>query len=342
MCPHTSLKVVTTSYPPLIPIDASIDQLDYLIMAEYMQNTMTHPLSQVNMDALETQKFELPIGMVQRSNSTKSTRSDKSICSTSSSVDSSVANSPIETPSTTTPSSNTTPPPPDFVVLSLWPHATPSQIASYVEGYEDLYPTTKVLLLRSSWKSTSPDLDEVTNALTACLEEKVSSSSSHPVLLHLFGQTGALNACSLLRAYRARTTTTLDVRAIVSDTCPALSASDLYSTLLDSPIQFLTILLSLFLTFATAAVSLFAYDTMTHRIRADLTNPGLLPPSVRKCFVFPAQEMMFSWCEMEGRNGLHERREWSVKRTGVDARGRWSGEKERYWLGVEGVWEGGC
>ena len=125
MCPHTSLKVVTTSYPPLIPIDASIDQLDYLIMAEYMQNTMTHPLSQVNMDALETQKFELPIGMVQRSNSTKSTRSDKSICSTSSSVDSSVANSPIETPSTTTPSSNTTPPPPDFVVLSLWPHATP-------------------------------------------------------------------------------------------------------------------------------------------------------------------------------------------------------------------------
>jgi hypothetical protein len=98
MCPHTSLKVVTTSYPPLVPIDASIDQLDYLIMAEYMQNTMTHPLSQVNMDALETQKFDLPAGMVQRSNSTKSTRSDKSICSTSSSVDSSVVNSPIELP----------------------------------------------------------------------------------------------------------------------------------------------------------------------------------------------------------------------------------------------------
>ena len=304
-------------------------------MAGQTPQSATHPLSELNIDALETQKFDLPGGLIQRSNSTRSTRSDKSVSSTSSSVDNSVLNTPVESPRPTTA-------PPSYIVLCLWPHATESQISSYVEGYEDLYPTTKVLLLRSSWKSTSPDLDEVTNALTACLEEKVSSSSSHPVLLHLFGQTGALNACSLLRAYRARTTTTLDVRAIVSDTCPALSASDLYSTLLDSPIQFLTILLSLFLTFATAAVSLFAYDTTTHRIRADLTNPGLLPPSVRKCFVFPAQEMMFSWCEMEGRNGLHERREWSVKRTGVDARGRWSGEKERYWLGVEGVWEGGC
>jgi hypothetical protein len=336
MCPHTALKVITTALPS-IPIDTSIDQLDYLIMAEYLQNSMTHPLSQVNMDALETHKFDLPIGMVQRSNSTRSTRSDRSICSTSSSVDSSVVNSPIETSSPT----KVTPPPPHFVVLSLWPHATPSQIASYVEGYEDLYPTAKVLLLRSSWTSTSPDLDDVANTLTASLEEKA-PTSSHPVLLHLFGQTGALNACSLLRAYRTRTTSSLDVRAVVSDTCPHLTVSDLYSTFLYSPLQFLTILLSLLLTFATAAVSLFAYDNTTHRIRADLTNPGLLPPNVRKCFVFPAQEMMFSWCEMEGRNGLHERREWSVKRTGVDARGKWSGEKERYWLGVEGVWEGGC
>jgi len=293
MCPHTALKVITTALPS-IPIDTSIDQLDYLIMAEYLQNTMTHPLSQVNMDTLETQKFDLPIGMVQRSNSTRSTRSDRSVCSTSSSVDSSVVNSPIETSTPT----KVTPPPPHFVVLSLWPHATPSQIASYVEGYEDLYPTAKVLLLRSSWTSTSPDLDDVANTLTASLEEKP-CSSSQPVLLHLFGQTGALNACNLLRAYRARTTSSLDVRAVVSDTCPHLTASDLYSTFLYSPLQFFTILLSLLLTFAAAAVSLFAYDNTTHRIRADLTNPGLLPPNVRKCFVFPAQEMMFSWCEME-------------------------------------------
>jgi len=311
--------------------------MDFQNMADNMPQSVTHPLSEVNIDALETQRFDLPSGMVQRSNSTRSTRSDKSVSSTSSSVDNSVVNTPVEVSTPT----KKTPPPPHFIVLSLWPHATPSQIASYVEGYEDLYPTAKVLLLRSSWQAASPDLDDVAHTLTGSLEEKT-ATSSHPVLLHLFGQTGALNACSLLRAYRARTATSLDVRAIVSDTCPRLSASDLYSTLLISPTQFFTLLLSVLLTFATAAVSLFAYDNVTHRIRADLTNPGLLPANVRKCFVFPAQEMMFSWCEMSGRNGLHERKEWSVKRTGVDARGRWSGEKERYWLGVEGVWEGGC
>jgi hypothetical protein len=279
--------------------------------------------------------------MVQRSNSTRSTRSDKSVSSISSSVDNSVLNSPIESPKSITS-------PPHYVVLSLWPHATESQISSYVEGYEDLYPSTKVLLLRSSWRGSSPDLDSILYTITGSLEEKsekptsTSTTTSHPVLLHLFGHTGALNACTLLRAYRARTTTVLDVRAIVSDIEPSLDFSDLYTTLLSSPSNFFSLLLALLLSFLTAAVALFTYDDATHRIRADLTNPGLLPASVRKCFVFPAQEMMFSWCEAPGKNGVAERREWSVKRTSVDARGRWSGEKERYWLGVEGVWEGGC
>jgi hypothetical protein len=290
-------------------------------------------LSELNIDALETQKFDLPGGLIQRSNSTRSTRSDKSVSSTSSSVDNSVLNTPIESPRPTTA-------PPHYIVLCLWPHATSSQISSYVEGYEDLYPSSKVLLLRSSWRAGSPDLDAITTTLTDSLDEK--HTASHPVLLHLFGHTGALNACSLLRAFRARTTTVLDVRAIVSDTEPSVSFSDLYATLLSSPAQFFFQLLALLLSFLTAAVSLFTYDDATNRIRADLTNPGILPSTVRKCFVFPAQEMMFSWCDTPGKNGIAERREWSVKRTSVDARGRWSGEKERYWLGVEGVWEGGC
>ena len=332
MHPPISLAAITTAFP-LLPNDQSID---FSTMASPLSQSATLPLSEVNIDALETQKFDLPHGLVQRSNSTRSTRSDKSVSSISTSVDNSALNTPVDSPRSITA-------PPHYVILSLWPHATESQISSYVEGYEDLYPSAKILLLRSSWRAGSPDLDEITTTLTGTLEEKNEKPTiSHPVLLHLFGHTGALNACALLRAYRARTTTVLDVRAIVSDTEPALTFSDLYSALLCSPRQFFTLLLALLFAFLTAAVSLFRYDDATHRIRADLTNPALLPASVRKCFVFPAQEMMFSWCETPGKNGVAERREWSVKRTSVDARGKWSGEKERYWLGVEGVWEGGC
>jgi len=333
MSPRISLKALITSFP-LLPNDQSIQYLD---MAGPTPQSAIHPLSELNIDALETQKFDLPSGLIQRSNSTRSTRSDKSDSSTSSSVDNSVLNTPVESPRPTTA-------PPHYVVLCLWLHATESQISSYVEGYEDLYPSAKVLLLRSSWRGASPDLDAITTTLTGSLEGKHEkpTSSSHPVLLHLFGHTGALNACTLLRAFRARTTTVLDVRAIVSDTEPSLSLPDLYATLLSSPTHFLSLLLACLLSFLTAAVALFSYDDATSRIRADLTNPGILPANVRKCFVFPAQEMMFSWCDAPGKSGIAERREWSVKRTSVDARGRWSGEKERYWLGVEGVWEGGC
>ncbi|KAM0720961.1 hypothetical protein Q7P37_003246 [Cladosporium fusiforme] len=304
-------------------------------MAGSMSQSPIHPLSEVNLDALETQKFDLPGGLIQRSNSVRSTRSDKSVSSISSSVDTCcIINTPVTKLTTA---------PPHFVVLSLWPHATESQINSYVEGYEDLYPSAKILLLRGSWRAGSPDLDNVTNTLTGSLEEqreKPDMTTSHPVLLHLFGHTGAINACTLLRAYRTRTETRLDVRAIVSDVEPSLSLSDLYATLLQSPAKFLYYLLTLLLTFLAAAVTLFSYDSTTHQIRADLTNPALLPADVRKCFVFAAQDMMFSWCEAPGKNGVAERREWSVKRTSVDARGKWSGEKERFWLGIEGVWEG--
>lgn len=303
-------------------------------MADSMYTPATHPLSEVNIDALETQKFDLPFTMVQRSNSTRSTRSDKSVSSISSSVDNSLVNTPV-TKSTTAP--------PHFIILSLWPHATDSQIASYIAGYEDLYPSAKVLLLRSSsWRTTSPDLDALTTTLTASLPTHPSEKPPppQPILLHLFGHTAALNACALLRAYRARACSPLDVRAIVSDTEPALTLADLHNTLLTSPATLLSLLLTLFFTTISAALALFSYDDATHRIRADLTNAALLPASTRKCFVFAAQEVMFSWCEGQGFGGAAERREWSVKRDRVDGRGRWCGEKERYWLGVEGVWEG--
>ena len=48
---------------------------------------------------------------------------------------------------------------------------------------------------------------------------------------------------------------------------------------------------------------------------------------------------MFSWGEI-GEDGQAERREFRVRRKGVDARGRWTGDQERYWMSIEGVWEG--
>lgn len=51
---------------------------------------------------------------------------------------------------------------------------------------------------------------------------------------------------------------------------------------------------------------------------------------------------MFAWdrpSEGEGEE-VCERREFEVRRRRVDRRERWTGDQERYWLGIENAWEG--
>lgn len=272
----------------------------------------------------DTHKYaDLPRELVQRSNSVRSSISLDSHCS---SIDCSPVSSPIEKPTE----------PPAFIILSLWPQATKAQIASYVDGYKTLYPNAQTLLLHNSWSASRPDMDSILDTLTAAKEKP--SLNPEAVLLHLFGRSGATNACNLLRAYRLRTNSPMNIRAIVSDTEP----STLTSTTIKSPLDILLLIYLAILniwTFIASLVMLWDDEASTNRIREDLTNPQLLPANTRKCFVFAHQDVMFSWGEI-GEDGQAARQEYKVKRKGVDACGRWTGDQERYWMSIEGVWEG--
>jgi len=271
----------------------------------------------------DTQKYaDLPRELVQRSNSVRSSISLDSHCS---SVDCSPVTSPIEKPTE----------PPTFIILSLWPQATRAQIAFYVEGYKTLYPNAQTLFLHSSWSSSRSDMDPILDTLTAAKEKP--SFYPETVLLHLFGRAGALNACSLLRVYRLRTNEPMDVRAIVSDTEPSRTFSTIKSP---SDIMLLIYLAMLNMwTFLVSLTMMWDHEASTNRIREDLTNPCLLSASARKCFVFAHQDVMFSWGEV-GEDGQAARQEYKVRRKGVGASGRWTGDQERYWMSIEGVWEG--
>ncbi|OQO11549.1 hypothetical protein B0A48_03276 [Cryoendolithus antarcticus] len=244
---------------------------------------------------------------------------------------------------------------PDIVVLCLWPHATTSQIGFYTTGYTDLYPSAQVLALRSSWLPDFSNRDEILDRLTATSSEKFPTNekdspfSTPTVLLHLFGQPGAQNATSLLRAYRTRTQQPMNVRAIISDSEPSFSLS--LPTTLPQSLTFIHHMLLALLTLLSTLLNVFEPHTNSAtRIRDDLADPLLVPEGVRRGFVFAERNLMFSWDDRAVRSEsveddedgeAVERRDYSVKRDCVDVRGRLTGDQERYWLGVEGVWEGG-
>lgn len=203
--------------------------------------------------------------------------------------------------------------------------------------------------------------------------------SSADILIHLFGEDSAAQVCRLLRAYHRRTEATLGVRALVLDAVPAVVAPTAH-TLQRNPHLFLlfvylcvvallgraaSLLASLTADAATALWCCFASSSwatgmpsswagccassasanyyghsVSGQVRRDLADPQLLPADARRCYIFPEKDIMFAWDLPKGADGVVDRQDFAVMRHLVDLEQRWSGDQERYWLGIENAWEG--
>ena len=231
--------------------------------------------------------------------------------------------------------------PPQTIVLGLWPYATHEQIQYYVQGYASLYPNANLLLLRYS-RSYDEQLGNALDALTAVNEKKPSASPD--TLLHLFGGCGAAHGCRLLRAHKIRTGQKLGVKAVVLDSVPRVAFPTVRASIA-SPRLFFAAIYMLFMVCYIRMFSTFAFwsfDQRCQQNRRDLNDPDLLPEDARKCYIFADKDLMFTWQDSFVNNDDEdERQDFTVKRTCVDEKAnRWSGDQERYWLGIDNVWEG--
>lgn len=259
---------------------------------------------------------------------------------------------------------------PDVILLCLWPQATDFQIEQYTSGYQELFPSARIILAdafstTTSYSNAADDYNAVLSKLVDANCSSITTSTSAwtkhqqesvprgpSVLLHLFGTCGAANACTILRGFRLRTGGPLNVGAIVADTEPSSSLI----AVLTSPQPVSSALLSFLLAFwmRLQAFVLFWPPEQSH-IHHDLNNSGLLPEDVRKCFVFAQRGLMLTWLNHSlqqahtwntaaANSGLyneeqHVRRE-HLRRSSIDQKGRWSNDQERYWSSIQSVWEG--
>ncbi|KAI7349528.1 hypothetical protein KC354_g13197 [Hortaea werneckii] len=261
----------------------------------------------------------------------------------------SVRSSPSPTPPTSSPELPWSPSlsaSPRTIVLGLWPYATHEQIQYYVQGYASLYPSANLLLLRYS-RSYDEQLGNALDALTT-INEKQNPDQTPDVLLHLFGGCGAAHGCRLLRAYKIRTGQKLGVKAIVLDSVPKVALPTLRASLQSPRLLFnaMFILMTVFYIRLLSTIAFWTFDRRCQQNRRDLNDPDLLPEDARKCYIFAEKDIMFTWQDTAGQDDdaddeEDERQDFAVKRTSIDEEGsRWTGDQERYWLGIENVWEG--
>lgn len=230
--------------------------------------------------------------------------------------------------------------PPRVVILGLWPYATHEQIQYYVQGYEALYPSAQILLLRHS---TNYD-GHIASALDAItiMDEKSPLNPTLDVLMHLFGGGGAAQGCRLLRAYKVRTNQTLGVKAVVMDSVPRIVKPS-WGTSLRSPPRVLAFVYAVLVAlYIWILQSLSLCERRSRQNRRDLNDDFLLPQEAKKCYIFSENDLMFTWTGTPTTADADEieRHDYAIKRKSIDESGKWTGDQERYWLGIEDVWDG--
>jgi hypothetical protein len=255
---------------------------------------------------------------------------------------------------------------PTTIILALWPLAYDEQISYYTTGYQTLYPTAHIILLPSSRQSSSR-IDAVLNNLITGDDKQTSLDEKHEstqtVILHLFGDHAAAQACHLLRAYYLRTQRALPIGSVIHDTAPAAKLPSLRILRSGRPLSFIS---TLFFTLIAMTWQLLCdilpfsngMGAVGASLSAQLHDPRVVADGVRRCYVLPDTKTMFSsWSPVGSPHADHtldlqhdgvedfddataaQRTKFVVDRNAVGSHERgWSGHQERYWAAVDNAW----
>jgi len=114
---------------------------------------------------------------------------------------------------------------PDLIILSTWMQASPKHILKYINTYQRLYPKSALLVLTNNvvdilFRSRKRHEKHLEAALSAI---RGSRNSSARIVLHIFSNGGAHQACQLAKFYREKNSAPLPVKGIALDSAPGRS-----------------------------------------------------------------------------------------------------------------------
>ncbi|KAK3990782.1 hypothetical protein QBC44DRAFT_288354 [Cladorrhinum sp. PSN332] len=266
----------------------------------------------------------------------------------------------VYTPSQKNPSSSNSTDP-KLVILSTWMSARPAHILKYLTPYQQLYPTSPILLLRSeprhflipygAPRELSPAITYFKSIFPSTPTSSSSSSSKPQLLIHCWSNGGSL----LLSLLRRSVIPSLPRYTIVYDSTPgqfrywpgywaftaSLSGLTYY---LIAPLMHLTV--SFFYVWHVVVgrgkTGPLAKLAASHN---DFENLG--GKEVGRTYIYGKGDRLVHWRDVEVHaddaesKGFGRVRREEFEGTGHVAHARGVGNEERYWRVVKGSWEGG-
>ncbi|TKA63680.1 hypothetical protein B0A49_12374 [Cryomyces minteri] len=244
-------------------------------------------------------------------------------------------------PSPPPPSASPSPPSPNLIILATWlGGSTEKRIAVYARGYQKLYPTTPILLIRTvladitikSFTTVQQQLALARDFLLSVFPPPANPAGNTErggALLHVFSHGGCISALQLSRLLRAGSSTDLafpiPLIGIILDSCPGSSsfpkayAGATYSLPLWQPASFLGRIILLPCIGAISTLQSLGILSSIADLRRELNEQVTFGPNVPRLYlhssadeVVAAEDVASHAAEM-AEKGVSVRREvWKV------------------------------
>lgn len=258
---------------------------------------------------------------------------------------------------------------PQLILLCSWTDAAPRHIMKYMHAYRNLYPTSPILLVRTSSsdfflnseRALQQRLEPAIRIIRAHLEDEPSSGPNEGFLAHALSNGGSGHLTCLARQYHATTGHPLPVDVLILDSTPTRARFKSIlaglSVALPSPVWIrlpMRILLMILVFLAYVIPRRLGLSTMADRVYDDLISLETLDNSGRKSKEWLRKEAVRSYIYSEAddiclakdiiphveeaaRRGMPIRNEVWV---GSGHVGHMKLDPERYWKVVKETWEG--
>lgn len=202
-------------------------------------------------------------------------------------------------------------PPPKFIILFTWMSAHPDHISKYLLGYRTHYPTSRILVIRTSpldmvYRRTSKQHRRVAPAISAVLSSCPSTCSDPEVILHVFSNGGSHQVCNFLSAYSKATSCPFPPHVTIFDSCPGRATFKRSVLALSSALPSFAPARLLLLLLIYSVISIywvvfipFGIPDPIECLREILNTRTVMQGETKRCYIYSETDPMVGWLDVE-------------------------------------------
>jgi len=239
-----------------------------------------------------------------------------------------------------------------LVLLFSWNAAAAKHIAKYTATYQSLFPTARIVLVRSYTRDVFRKRSSYAQLLTPAMDVvKEHTSTGAEVLVHSFSNGGGNQLNEFAKAWREREGSILPMRAQMMDSSPGPGSwRRTHAAILESLPR--TWLWRLFGSVALHLVLflVFAFNTLTGRenrmlvMCRETNDASIFDVRTPRVYLYSKADLMVKDDEVEEHADQAEAQGWAVKRVRFEKSphaGHIREDAGRYWKAVLEAWETG-